>query len=387
MGILDAILGTGNSGLLGGERPASYQAPSNRPSFAERLTDLLSSDRFQGSMAGLASGDTWQDSLARSSIGYAAGKKSDKATADEKARRAQLNAWLKAKSADMAPEDAALLMDNPKLAENWAADVLKPQKYEAPATTADITNYQFAKQNGYAGTFQDFRNEGQAGRGTKYGNSPIYGQDANGNTVILQPGDNGTLVQPKIPEGIKINPGIRYNDLGTAIQGTDRFGNPVTTMQKDVAGAAQQQAVGKAQGDAAAMLPSARQQAALVDKQITDLKMDPALPSVLGTIDSRTPAIFPDARRAQARIDQIKSQTFLQGYQMLKGGGAITEVEGMKAEQAMARLDQAQDEADFKAALDDFNNAVKEGVAKLEAAAGPAGPRQLPGGVTIEQIQ
>lgn len=60
---------------------------------------------------------------------------------------------------------------------------------------------------------------------------------------------------------------------------------------------------------------------------------------------------------------------------MLKGGGQITEIEGMKAEQAMARMDRAQSEAEFKQALTDFRDAVKAGMDKLRQRAGqPSAP-------------
>ena len=35
--------------------------------------------------------------------------------------------------------------------------------------------------------------------------NPIYGKDANGNTVLLQTGKNGTAVQSKLPEGVTLN--------------------------------------------------------------------------------------------------------------------------------------------------------------------------------------
>ena len=55
---------------------------------------------------------------------------------------------------------------------------------------------------------------------------------------------------------------------------------------------------------------------------------------------------------------------------MLKGGGAITDYEGQKAEGAYARLNQAQTPEDFKAALDEFNFYVQQGLQKLQAQAG-----------------
>jgi hypothetical protein len=407
MGLLDAILGTGG-GLLGGGQQQTVQQPEQvaGAGFGDRLRSLLASDSYLGFMSGLASGTSTADSFARAGLGYSAGRKADQSAADDKARRDQLNAWIKAKSAGMAPEDAALLEANPEMAANYASDVLKPKEYKAPNQgEMERAYFKEVTDGTFSGTLRDYKAAwdgagAKAAGGPKYGNTPIYGQDADGNTVILQPGDNGTLIQPQIPAGVKVNPGIKFNNLGTSIEGTDRFGNHVVNMQKDVAGVASQGAIGAAQGTAAAMLPAAMQQAALVDKQITDLEADPALPSVLGTWGGNTPAIFPAARAVQAKIDQIKSQTFLQGYQMLKGGGAITEIEGLKAERAMARLDQAQSPEDFKAALDDFNAAVQQGVAKLQALSGqqgqpvPQGPQpdaegwhDVGGGVRIRQVQ
>jgi hypothetical protein len=61
---------------------------------------------------------------------------------------------------------------------------------------------------------------------------------------------------------------------------------------------------------------------------------------------------------------------------MLKGGGAITDYEGKKAEEAFARLSQAQTVEDFNQALDDFNYFVQQGLRKLEAQAGRQGMDQ-----------
>jgi hypothetical protein len=79
------------------------------------------------------------------------------------------------------------------------------------------------------------------------------------------------------------------------------------------------------------------------------------------------PNVSADAARVQARMDQLKGGVFLQGYQMLKGGGAITEVEGAKAENAMARLNAAQNINDYRQALGEFKDALTTGLAKLRA--------------------
>ena len=57
---------------------------------------------------------------------------------------------------------------------------------------------------------------------------------------------------------------------------------------------------------------------------------------------------------AMARIDQVKGGIFLQAFQSLKGGGAITEREGEAATKAYGRLSTDQSEEDFNAALKDL---------------------------------
>lgn len=59
---------------------------------------------------------------------------------------------------------------------------------------------------------------------------------------------------------------------------------------------------------------------------------------------------------------QLQGKTFLEAYETLKGGGQITEVEGKKAEAAIARLDTAQKESDYKAALMDLRGVVIDGL-------------------------
>ncbi len=67
---------------------------------------------------------------------------------------------------------------------------------------------------------------------------------------------------------------------------------------------------------------------------------------------------------------QLQGKVFLEAFEMLKGGGQITEIEGLKAEQAMARLDEAQTEEEFLVALGDLRQAIADGLTKLEAQSG-----------------
>tara|TARA_B110000902_G_scaffold22933_1_gene25503 strand:+ start:274 stop:1215 length:942 start_codon:yes stop_codon:yes gene_type:complete len=84
----------------------------------------------------------------------------------------------------------------------------------------------------------------------------------------------------------------------------------------------------------------------------------PGLGAAVGPYDARTPTVLPDAIAFEAFHNQIKGSAFLAAFEALKGGGQITEVEGMKAEQAMSRLDLAQDEEDYKRALNDLKSII-----------------------------
>lgn len=68
-------------------------------------------------------------------------------------------------------------------------------------------------------------------------------------------------------------------------------------------------------------------------------------------------------------MDQINGQAFLQAFNALKGGGAITEIEGQKATEAIARLNTAQSYEDYKAALDELRGVVTRGIANAKSKA------------------
>lgn len=74
-------------------------------------------------------------------------------------------------------------------------------------------------------------------------------------------------------------------------------------------------------------------------------------------------------------LDQAKGKAFLEAFATLKGGGQITEVEGRKATDAIARLDRQQSEAGFLKALDDLEAIVRTGASRAQHNAGaPASP-------------
>lgn len=80
-----------------------------------------------------------------------------------------------------------------------------------------------------------------------------------------------------------------------------------------------------------------------------------------------------DAKDFQVALDQVKGKTFLQAFESLKGAGQITEVEGRKATEAIARLNTAQSDKSFSGALDDLERVVRGSMARQEGSASRSG--------------
>ncbi|EFM61775.1 Hypothetical protein BROD_2243 [Brucella sp. NF 2653] len=109
---------------------------------------------------------------------------------------------------------------------------------------------------------------------------------------------------------------------------------------------------------------------------IDSLDTDPYLDSMVGPVNSRLPNVSGDAARVQSKMDQIGGQAFLQAFNSLKGGGQITEIEGQKATQAIARLNAAQNPADYRQALNELRQIVMNGVQRARQQAGGGGASQ-----------
>lgn len=77
-----------------------------------------------------------------------------------------------------------------------------------------------------------------------------------------------------------------------------------------------------------------------------------------------------DAAGFEARQAQLKGGSFLQAYQLLKGGGAITEVEGTKAENSLLRASQATSKQEYISAMQDYKKYITDGYNKIRVAQG-----------------
>jgi hypothetical protein len=203
------------------------------------------------------------------------------------------------------------------------------------------------------------------------GLNPAYGTTANGEVGAIQFGKNGKAVQTQLPEGFKLSREPIKMDLGTSIQLYDPItrqpiGNPIP---KDIAGAEAAKEKGSAQGLAAVNLPQTLANSEQILKTIQQVQDHPGKQYGLG-LWSKAPTI-PGTPQAdfRAAAGQLTGQTFLQAYQTLRGGGAITDIEGAKGTAALARMDQAQSEKAYDEALNDFKQIVKTGMERAKAKA------------------
>lgn len=250
-----------------------------------------------------------------------------------------------------------------------------PQMLGMGGQTDDIKEYQFAKKEDPGLTFQKFMQQKKAVSG-EYSLTPQYGTNEKGETVLIQTGKSGEAIQTKLPAGVKISSGVEKIDLGTEWGLIDkRTGQMVGKQAKDLRGAEREKEVGTAQGQAQAKIPAALVDAESTAKKIDELLANKGLDSIVGQFDQYRPSwtLGDDGRNALARLEQLQGGAFLQAFNTLKGGGAITEAEGRKAEQAIARMQRSQGEADFRIALQDFRDAVNDGIKKLRLSAGEGG--------------
>jgi len=252
-----------------------------------------------------------------------------------------------------------------------------PQVLGVGGQTDDIKEYQFAKREEPNLTFQQFMQRKKAVSG-EYSLNPVYGTDAQGNTVLLQTGKSGEAIQTKLPDGVKVSSGVDKVDLGTSWGIIDkRSGQMIGTQPKDIAGKESAEEVGKARGQAIATLPTTIANAEQTLQVIKSLKEDPYRQQATGlsSVFNAVPATggFDYAQK----LEQLKGRTFLEAFQALKGGGAITELEGKKAEAAIARLNPGQSEKSFLEALNELEQIVQAGIERAKQKAGqPAAPQQ-----------
>lgn len=291
-GILNAIFGRQSPGMLGGGTDPMFgdarfgggAAMAQLPGSAPRggFGGFLRNNPMALLQIGGAIGSTPNWGAALGEIGQTVpqGMALDKQNREKQRQRAAMTAWLRSKQTgmDMSPEDLAYIESDPELGRMIAAEALAPK--EMP-TTDDIKEYQFAKENGFEGGFQDWLKVGGSG-GSKTSLVPIWGE-IDGEPALAQPTDTGEAMLTQLPEGFKPSKGVDKIDAGTEwILQDKQTGEVVGRVPKDIAGEAREKAAGTAQGEKIANAPKVAAQMSELETSwgLVDQAIDKALTQI-----------------------------------------------------------------------------------------------------------
>ena len=231
---------------------------------------------------------------------------------------------------------------------------------------ASVKEFEYAKQNGYKGTFQEW--------------STISAQSELPSSVRewkffsgLPKDQQNQYLQMKRSSQVETIAGVPTQITGGNVE-------PLSTLEQEagaastLAGAA---AAGKESGTTAAKakldFPRLEQNTREAIGVLDQLTQHPGLPYITG-VYSKAPIVPGTSQAAaDALAQQVQGQTFLRAYETLKGGGQITEVEGKKAEAAIARLSRAQNTTDYQAALKELKGVMSTGLERARKSAGQRG--------------
>lgn len=270
------------------------------------------------------------------------------------------------------------------------AMLLKTKLQTAGQTTAQ-KDYQYAVANGYKGTFEDWK---RTGTKASSGVQEYEYAKAGGYKGTFEDWKRVASSQPQAPSAIQeyeyynklptqqekdtyltIKRSMQPYQLGEAGGGKVVFNRAtgqyeqVTTAAEEAAGAGQIAAgtagaklTGEATAEAKLDLPRLEQNTSQALETIGQLKSHPGLPYITGAY-SMAPIVpgTPQAG-ADALAKQIQGKTFLEAFTTLKGSGQITEVEGTKAEAAIARLQRSQSRREYIQALNELEGVLNVGL-------------------------
>jgi hypothetical protein len=336
------------SGLLGASNPAAQWAAQNRG--------------WLGQVgAGLASGPTFEQGLANAAQMGPQGQRVDDAyrvaEAEKAARAAQINQtaqYLAQTFPDLAEAvNAGMPMD---AAWNEAMKRSQPGYGQAGggAAPASVQEYEFARNNGFEGTFADWMQTGRNGAGgPQLGKEPQWAWDEEKQTYVLGQMSTDGRFQPTDMGGLTP---VSPFDLSAQRSGGSVFGKNVGGAQFDVPGV---------------RLMATQTQKAIEDIRAEKKGMEEQFGTVLGVIPQQMTPALPGSDKAkfQVAVQRATDRAFLEARELLRGGGQITDFESRKAETAITSMQLAMekgDKAQFEKALADFEQAVADGVQKLE---------------------
>lgn len=239
----------------------------------------------------------------------------------------------------------------------------------------------------------------------KGGQYDIEGHPVYGPAYERNPGAYGQFVQPMVPQGqpqpsydyptgFAGNPGQSPNPSAQPVQPAQpiQMGQSPAEKAASIKQAEQPYNIGEAAAKqeiennakidlerkkTALDLPKIKANAEYTKSLIDEISSHPGLSSMVGVPNPLVGGFgdsgaLPgtDAAGFKAKMEQLKGKQFLEAYETLKGGGQITEMEGAKAEKAIAALSTAQKEEDFKRELAKLKEVIDAGYGRAFGKAG-----------------
>jgi len=214
--------------------------------------------------------------------------------------------------------------------------------FGVPDVPALVQEYLTAKKEGFPGTLADWKTMG-SGTATK-SFAPIPYTRPDGTIGYGIPRDDGTFVDIQSPEGAQ-------------------FLSPFERARQTSSGTAEGKITMERTLSAPSDIQAANQALSVLD-QITE---HPALER--GTGFSSLANVIPGTAGYdfQNLVDQARSGAFLIAIEQLQGMGALSNVEGQTATDAMNRMNTATSKDAFLKALEDYRSYIEYGKANAEA--------------------
>jgi hypothetical protein len=251
------------------------------------------------------------------------------------------------------------------------------------ATPSTVQEFEFAKQNGYTGSFMDFRKSGGGADGGLYGKAGSVFQDPkSGEFFTVQFGADGTRkIEPVQVNGSNLTP-----SRGVGVEGNLMYdkgsGATVRDMTDAVAGGERARVVGQGQGQnevnapkAFSAMEAANAKSNVVLSTIKEARdmIGPFTAGFGGSALSSLPGTA--ARDLAAKIDTLKANAGFAELQAMRDnsptGGALGQVavqELAMLQATITSLEQAQSPAQLSKALDDYEKFITESKQRRQAA-------------------
>lgn len=256
------------------------QSVSPKSGFMQQFNNFRTGDRGQfigDMMAGWAMGQTPQQSLGMGAVTAREGAQERRGQQQEMAQRNQTVDWLK--SQGLSDAQASMVAQNPQTLQEFLTKSVMP---EEPQTTDDIREYNFAVQQGFDGSFNDYMTSQRRAGATTVNNNipgaPTIGTIPQGYAASQDPVTGEWSMQPIAggPAAAEIEKGQEAKDAATEAAMT--ASNTITTAAARAREAAANQNFGPAGTTAVANIPviGAMTDSAEVVRQVDVLKSQAA---------------------------------------------------------------------------------------------------------------